>query len=90
MIWLRHLFRLKTVTNLIFLLQKRPIFLHLCGKGERQDCEREKKQGERESKRPESDKERDKESKQARDREIGEINRINPNRDIQRMRERDR
>ena len=45
---------------------------------------------ERESKRPESDKERDKESKQARDREIGEINRINPNRDIQRMRERDR
>ena len=40
---------------------------------------REKNNRERERKRPESDKERDKESKQARDREIGEIQRFNPN-----------
>ena len=40
---------------------------------------REKNNRERERKRSERDKERDKESKQARDREIGEIQRINPN-----------
>ena len=69
---------MKTVTNLIFVFRKDLFSFIYAEEGERQDGERKERQREREKDRR-ATKKRNKESKQARDSEIGEIQRFNPN-----------